>query len=184
MNGEQLTLFKQPVISRKLDDHLLVPKKIETFMPEIVPGKYIIYPTGGWHLFHKQAPKGSIYTKPIWPFITTNSGHNKVKKVATYFSDSTNYMMVSLLDKNHLDKNHLPTTCPKMMHVIVARAYIENKDPEKYYQVAHKGDDKCNYLPENLEWKTGSGNHTGKKNKRISSREEDYLFAKSRGFIL
>ena len=43
MNGEQLTLFKQPVISRKLDDHLLVPKKIETFMPEIVPGKYIIY---------------------------------------------------------------------------------------------------------------------------------------------
>ncbi len=177
MNGEQLTLFKQPVISRKLDDHLLVPKKIETFMPEIVPGKYIIYPTGGWHLFHKQAPKGSIYTKPIWPFITTNSGHNKVKRVTTYFSDSTSYMMVSIDDENY-------TGCPKMMHVIVAKAYIWNIDPKKYYQVSHKGDDKCNYLPENLEWKTGSGNHTGKKNKRISSREEDYLFAKSRGFIL
>ena len=36
MRDEQLTLFKQPVISRKLDDQLLVPKKIETFMPEIV----------------------------------------------------------------------------------------------------------------------------------------------------
>jgi len=179
MRTEQLTLFKQPVISRKLDDHLIVPKKIETFMPEIVPGKYIIHPTGGLHLFHKQAPKGSIYTKPIWPFITSNGRHNEVKKVATYFSDSTNYMMVSLLDKNHL-----PPTCPKMMHVIVARAYIENKDPEKYYQVSHKGDDKCNYLPDNLEWKTGSGNHKGKKNKRFSSREEDYIFAKSRGFIL
>jgi len=178
MRTEQLTLFKQPVISRKLDDHLIVPKKIETFMPEIVPNKYIIHPTGGWHLFHKEAPTGSIYTQPIWPFITTNSRPNKVKIVTTYFSDSTNYMMVSLVDKNH------PKTCPKMMHVIVAKAYIWNKDPKKYYQVSHKGDDKCNYLPDNLEWKTGSGNHTGQKNKRFSSREEDYIFAKSRGFIL
>ena len=63
MRTEQLTLFKQPVISRKLDDQLLVPKKIETFMPEIVPNKYVIYPTGGLHLFHKQAPKDSIYAK-------------------------------------------------------------------------------------------------------------------------
>ena len=178
MRNEQLTLFEQPVISRTLDNHLLVPKKLETFMPEIVPDKYIIYPTGGLHLFHKHAPKGSIYTKPIWPFITSSSGHNKVKRVAIYFSDATNYMMVSLVDKNH------PQTCPKMLHVIVANAYVWNADPIKYYQVSHKGDDKCNYLPENLEWKTGSGNHTGKKNKRISSREEDYLFAKARGFIL
>ena len=179
MEKIQLSLFKQPVVSRKLNDHLLVPKKIETFMPEIVPDKYIIHPTGGWHLFHKQAPKGSIYTKPIWPFITTNIGSLPiVKKIATYFSDSTNYMMISLLDKNHSD------TCPKMLHLIVAKAYIWNADPKKYYQVCHLGDDKCNYLPENLEWRTGSGNHTGKKNKRFSSKEEDYLFAKSRGFIL
>ena len=178
MRNEQLTLFKQPIVSRKLDKHLLVPKKLETFMPEIVPDKYIIYPTGGLHLFHKQAPKGSIYTKPIWPLITTRSGHNKVKIVTAYFSDSTNYMMVSLIDKNH------PNTCPKMMHVIVAKAYIWNADPTKYYQVSHKRDDRCNYLPENLEWKTGSGNHTGKKNKRISSTREDYQFAKMTGFIL
>lgn len=177
MRNEQLTLFKQPVISRKLDNRLLVPKKIETFMPEIVPNKYIIYATGGWHLFHKEAPTGSIYAQPIWPFITTNSRYNKVKRVTTYFSDSTSYMMVSIDDKNY-------TGCPKMMHVIVAKAYIWNADPEKYYQVSHKRDDKCNYLPDNLEWKTGSGNHTGKKNKRSSSRREDYLFAKSRGFIL
>ena len=106
MYSDQLTLFKQPVISRKLDDQLLVPKKIETFMPEIVPNKYTIYPTGGWHLFHKEAPTGSIYAQPIWPFITTNSGRNKVKRVTTYFSDSTSYMMVSIDDENY-------TGCPK-----------------------------------------------------------------------
>ena len=114
-NMEQLSLFKQPVISRKLDNHLLVPKKIETFMPEIVPDKYIIYPTGGLHLFHREASPGSIYTQPIWPFITTNRRHDKVKKVTTYFSDSTSYMMVSIDDGNY-------TGCPKMMHVIVAKA--------------------------------------------------------------
>ena len=176
MHGDQLTLFEQPVVSRKLDNHLLVPKKIETFMPEIEPDKYVIYPTGGYHLFHEEAPTGSIYTQPIWPFITTNS-NNKVIRLSIYFSDSTNYMMGSVDDENN--KN-----VPKMMHVIVAKAYIWNADPEKYYQVSHKKDDKCNYLPDNLEWKTGSGNHTGKKNKRSSSRREDYLFAKSRGFIL
>ena len=176
MHRDQLTLFEQPIVSRKLDNHLLVPKKIETFMPEIVPNKYTIYPTGGWHLFHEEAPTGSIYAQPIWPFITTNS-NNKVRRLSIYFSDSTNYMMGSVDDENN--KN-----VPKMMHVIVAKAYIWNADPEKYYQVSHKKDDKCNYLPDNLEWKTGSGNHTGKKNKRSSSRREDYLFAKSRGFIL
>ena len=176
MHRDQLTLFEQPIVSRKLDNHLLVPKKIETFMPEIEPNKYTIYPTGGHHLFHEEAPTGSIYAQPIWPFITTNSD-NKVRRISTYFSFSSNYMMVSIDDKNYKG-------CPKMMHVIVAKAYIWNADPKKYYQVSHKRDDRCNYLPENLEWKTGSGNHTGKKNKRISSREEDYLFAKSRGFIL
>jgi hypothetical protein len=137
MYGEQLTLFKQPIVSKKLDNHLLVPKKIETFMPEIKPNKYIIYPTGGWHFFCKEAPTGSIYTQPIWPFITTNSGYNKVKRVTTYFSDSTSYMMVSIDDENYKG-------CPKMMHVIVAKAYVGNIDPKKYYQVSHKGNDKCN----------------------------------------
>ena len=177
MRNEQLTLFEQPVISRTLDNHLLVPKKIETFMPEIVPDKYIIYPNGGLHLFHKQAPKDSIYAKPIWPFITVLHG-NKIKIGSIYFSDSTNYMMISLLDINH------PQTCPKLVHVIVAKAYVWNADPKKYCQVSHTGDDKCNFLPDNLKWKTGSGNHKGKKNKRLSSREDDYIFAKSRGFIL
>ena len=181
MQGKQLTLFKQPIVSRKLDNHLLVPKKIETFMPEIESNKYVIYPTGGKHLFHKEAPTGSIYTQPIWPFITYLTRNNKVARLSIYFSDSTNYMMVSVMENGVADGRF---TVPKMMHVIVAKAYIWNADPEKYYQVAHKGDDKCNYLPDNLEWKTGSGNHMGKKNKRTSSREEDYLFAKSRGFIL
>ena len=116
-----------------------------------------------------------MYAKPIWPYITVQNG-DKIKISSTYFSDATNYMMVSIDDKTYAG-------CPKMMHLIVAKAYIWNDDPEKYYQVSHKGDDRCNYLPDNLEWTTGSGNHTGKKNKRISSRKEDYLFAKSRGFI-
>jgi hypothetical protein len=176
MRGEQLCLFEQPVVSRKLDNHLLKPVKLETIMPESAPDKYVIYPTGGWHYFHKQATKNSIYAKPIWPYITVTSG-NKIKIASIYFSDSTNYMMTSILDINH-DKN-----CPKMMHVIVAKAYIWNADPKKYYQVSHKGDDKCNYLPDNLEWTTGSGNHTGKKHKRFSNKEEDYTFAKARGFI-
>ena len=178
MRGHQLALFEQPVVSRTLDNHLLVPKKIETFMPEIVPNKYVIYPTGGLHLFHKQAPKDSIYAKPIWPFITCLAYATRIKKVAIYFSDATNYMMVSLEDINH------PETCPKLVHVIVAKAYVWNADPKKYCQVSHTGDDKCNFLPDNLKWKTGSGNHKGKKNKRLSSREDDYIFAKSRGYIL
>ena len=77
-----------------------------------------------------------------------------------------------------------PNGIPKMMHIMVALAYIWNKDPDKYYQVAHRGDDKCNYLPDNLEWKDGSGNHTGKKQKRLSSKQQDYEFAKNRKFIL
>ena len=175
MNGTQLTLFSKPVVSRKLDNHLLVPRKIETFMPEIVSAKYYIHPTGGFHLFRKEAPKDSIYAKPIWPYITSES-HRGTKIISCYFSDVTNYMMVSIDDKTYAG-------CPKMMHLIVAKAYIWNADPEKYYQVSHKGDDKCNYLPDNLEWTTGSGNHTGKKNKRFSNKEQDYKFAKARGFI-
>ena len=176
MRGEQLILFEQPVVSRKLDNHLLKPVKLETIMPEIVPDKHVLYPTGGWHFFRQQVEKNSMYAKPIWPYITSESSQG-TKVVSCYFSDSTNYMMVSLKDKNH------PQTCPKMMHVIVAKAYIWNADPKKYFQVSHKGDDKCNYLPDNLEWTTGSGNHTGKKNKRFSNKEQDYIFAKARGFI-
>jgi len=178
MQGEQVALFEKPVVSRKLDNHLLLPKPLEDFMPEIVPGKHMIYPTGGWHYFCKQAPKGSIYTKNIWPFITVQTP-NKVRISSIYFSDATNYMMVSLYDK----QNKGVGTKPKMMHVIVAKAYIWNSDPEIYYQVAHLGDDKCNYLPDNLEYQTSSQNHTGMKSKRTTTKEEDYTFAKARGFI-
>ena len=176
MRGEQLILFEQPVVSRKLNNHLLKPVKLETIMPEIVPDKHVLYPTGGWHFFHKQVEKNSMYAKPIWPYITVQTG-GKIKISSIYFSDATNYRMVSLKDKNH------PQTCPKMMHVIVAKAYIWNAEPKKYYQVSHKGDDRCNYLPENLEWCTGRGNHLGKKNKRLSSFQDDYEMAKARGFI-
>ena len=181
MEDKQIALFEEPVVSRLLDNHLLVPKPIEEFMPEVEPNKYILYPTNGWHYFHKQAPKGSIYTKPIWPFITIKTSNNKTKIASIYFSDATNYMMVSLSDPvNHPEA----WTCPKMMHIVVAKAYIWNADPKKYNQVAHLGDDKCNYLPENLEHQTSVKNHTGQKNKRHSTREQDYAFAKARGFIV
>ena len=177
MQANQLALFKIPIISRKLDDRLLVPKPLEDFMPDAIPGKHILYPTGGWHYFCKEAPKGSIYTQPIWPYLT-NTNQYKTQLTSIYFSDGTNYMMASICTKKW------PYGIPKMMHVMVALAYIWNKDPDKYYQVSHLGDDKCNYLPDNLEWNDASGNHTGKKQKRLSSKQQDYEFARYRKFIL
>jgi len=70
---------------------------------------------------------------------------------------------------------HTSLTTPQVMHRIVALAYVPNPDPITHIHVAHKQDEKCNYLPEHLEWTTPSDNHMGRKARR-SSYEQFYDF--------
>ena len=84
------------------------------------------------------------------------------------------YPTVGLKWKDGFKDNNTIMT-PQVMHKIVALAYVPNPDPITHIHVAHKEDEKCNYLPEHLEWATPSDNHKGKKPRR-SSYEQFYDF--------
>jgi len=178
---EQLSFFEISRITKKLDKRLLQEVKIETILPECPPNQYILHPTGGYHYFCGTAEKGSKYNKDIWPYITstivTKTGMKRTQIVSISVSTLNGYPTVSLLDHNH------PSTCPKLMHVIVGRAYCPNDDPEKKKYVAHLHDENCDYLPEDLEWQTGSDNHMGKPHRRRSEKDDYYLYCKENGWV-
>ena len=171
----QLNFFEQPVKKIKLENIEYGPVKLETILPELVPNKYILYPTDGYHYFSKipEAPKK--YREPIWPYITYEL-KDKIK-LAQITPNITfgGYPSVSL-------KNLDGVNVPLMFHRVVAKAYVPNPDPINRIHVAHLNDEVCNYLPTQLQWQSPSENHKGKK-ARKSSYQQFYNFFKAQQWI-
>ena len=170
----QLELFDKPVTKKIINNIEYGEVKVEDLMPNIEPNQYILHPTGGWHYFSNmpQAPKK--YREPIWPYISSTRGNKTVICSVTPNVQFGGYPTISLRWKEGVKENATMST-PQVMHRIVALAYVPNPDPLTHIHVGHKEDEKCNYLPEFLEWVTPTDNHTGKKPRR-SSEEEFYNF--------
>jgi len=94
----QLSFFKEQPIIKKLDKTLLKPKKLEDVNPIFAPNKYIIYPTNGWHYFHKcqLIPESNKYKQKIWPFISYVNERDEVKISSVRWGVTTGYPTVSL----------------------------------------------------------------------------------------
>ena len=171
----QLKFFEQPVKKIKLENIEYGPVKLETILPELVPNKYILYPTDGYHYFSKipEAPKK--YREPIWPYVTYEL-KDKIK-LAQITPNITfgGYPSVSL-------KNLDGVNVPLMFHRVVAKAYVPNPDPINRIHVAHLHDEVCNYLPTQLQWQSPSENHKGKR-ARKSSYQQFYDFFKAQQWI-
>ena len=171
----QLIFFEQPVKKIKLENIEYGPVKLETILPELVPNKYILYPTDGYHYFSKipEAPKK--YKEPIWPYVTYEL-KDKIK-LAQITPNITfgGYPSVSL-------KNLDGVNVPLMFHRVVAKAYVPNPDPINRIHVAHLHDEVCNYLPTQLQWQSPSENHKGKR-ARKSSYQQFYDFFKAQQWI-
>ena len=170
----QLELFIKPVQKKIINNVEYGEVKIEDIMPNISPNQYVLYPTGGYHYFRniKYAPEK--YKKPIWPYISSKTGSRTVIVSILPNVQFGGYPTVGLKWKDGFKDNNTIMT-PQVMHKIVALAYVPNPDPITHIHVAHKEDEKCNYLPEHLEWATPSDNHKGKKPRR-SSYEQFYDF--------
>jgi len=171
----QLKFFEQPVKKIKLENIEYGPVKLETVLKELVPDKYTIHPTGGYHYFSKIPDAPKKYKEPIWPHVTQET-NDKIK-----FCQITpnitfgGYPSVSL---RNLDGVYFPL----MFHIVVAKVYIPNPDPINKIHVAHLHDEVCNYLPTQLGWQTPSENHKGKK-ARKSSYQQFYDFFKAQQWI-
>ena len=168
----QLSFFKEQPIIKKLDKTLLKPKKLEDVNPIFAPNKYIIYPTNGWHYFHKcqLIPESNKYKQKIWPFISYVNERDEVKISSVRWGVTTGYPTVSL------DRADGRIAVPYMMHVIVGEAFVPKPENEirnwnnsgKQLEVAHMYDEDCCYLPEFLSWQTRGENQKGKKSRKPS----------------
>ena len=173
----QLELFIKPVQKKIINSIEYGEVKIEDIMPDIAPNQYILYPTGGYHYFSKIENAPQKYKKPIWPYISSTTKNNKTVKVSILPNvQFGGYPTVGLKWREGFkDKDSNTIITPQVMHKIVALAYVPNPNPITHIHVAHKKDEKCNYLAEDLEWSTPSNNHKGKKPRR-SSYEQFYDF--------
>lgn len=72
---------------------------------------------------------------------TTKRKIPKLRKIAT---DKDGYSVIALVKDS--------TTKTRKIHRLVATAFVENKNPDKFWQVNHIDGDKKNNKPENLEW--------------------------------
>jgi hypothetical protein len=170
----QLELFIKPVQKKIINNIEYGEVKLEDIMPNIAPNQYILYPTGGYHYFCniKNAPEK--YKKPIWPYLSSTTKNKTIIVSILPNIQFGGYPTATLKWKDGFKNNNTVAT-PQVMHRIVSLAYVPNPDPITHIHVAHKHDEKCNYLPEHLEWTTPSDNHTGRKARR-SSYEQFYDF--------
>jgi len=168
----QTSFFEEEEIF--VDPNGLRPVKVEEIdyrnCVDIEPDTFMLYPSGGFHLFYRVPNTFPRYQLPIWPFVKRiKGGHGKV--VASRFNMKRGYINITLPTKRQDDSFDL--------HGLVARAYVPN--PNNKPLVLHKNDDPTNYLPENLKWGTPSENMKGV-TKNIQNLQEKYLDLVSKGY--
>ena len=186
----QTSFFPQPEKDKpikiiQIETSGLQPRKVEELIPDsdIIPDTYMIYPTGGYHLFYGVPNTFSIYQLPIWPYIkrikysfpqrvSKKDKPNHDNSQANPFVGGGGYPHI-ILDRISFRSAYntragktrrVPDVTNQRFHRIVALAWVPN--PEEKKNVCHINDDATNYLIENLKWGTHSENNRGKIRKR------------------
>jgi len=203
----QTSFFPQPEKDKpikiiQINSSVFQPRKMEEVLPEIdiLPDTYMIYPTGGYHLFYGVPNAFSIYQLPIWPYIkrikysfpqrvSMKDRPNHDNSQANPFVGGNGYPHI-ILDRISFRSAYntragktrrVPDVTNQRFHRIVALAFIPN--PEKKKNVCHINNDRTNYLIENLKWGTQSENIRGKIYKLPDTTEQKYLNLVNKGII-
>ena len=186
----QTSFFSQPEkdkpirIIQKIGASSLHAKKLEDIIPDknILKDTYIIYPTGGLHLFYGVPNTFPRYQLPIWPYIKRVKYQKKgcrgrSRNLSQLNCDLSNdYPRINFRTENKPDNGW-----DIHMHRLVGKAFIPN--PENKPQVMHINDDSTNYLLENLMWGTPHENNKGKIVRRPDTMEEKYHNMVNKGII-
>ena len=154
----------------------------------VEPGRYILHPTGGFHVFRKVNYALSKYFLKEFPWIEDTqqpkrkgckTRYHEGKRRASILapSNGTQYAMLKI-DVVDIDdsgeENILRRARP--MHRIVAAAYCHNDDFNKLPITNHINFDKQDYRICNLEWSNYEQNAVGSyKNKSITSIYNTYM---------
>ena len=116
---------------------------------DIIPNKYFLIKTGGYHFYENYKDNGKIY-----PYIINETFLKKGKKISIvkpFVSFSDPYPKVNLTT---VDKKNIIAK----MHRIIAFAFIERPKDDAYVIVNHIDGNIINYKLDNLEWSTKSAN--------------------------
>jgi len=145
---------------------------------EIMPGIYFLYETGGPHYFSQcKNEVEPIYRENIWPFIyrVQNNPGNKLKSgilLGSISATKTGYPIHKLYSKDDTrtkrmyrsDKEKIffhPRELERLLHRLVAQAFIPNDDPENKTQVDHINGNRVDFRVDNLRWVTPIENAKG-----------------------
>ena len=162
-----------------IDPDGLKPRKVEEVVPDknIPKDTYIIYPSGGFHLFYGVPNTFPIYQEKRWPFIRrikyTEHGRKRrgrslnLSQLNCDFMGSVNYPRVNFKGAGRKNEGW-----DAKMHRLVALAFIPNPGNKSF--VMHRNDDQTNFLINNLKWGTASENNKGKSAKRPDTMEDKY----------
>ena len=178
----------------------LQPRKIEELLSDIdiLPDTYVIYPTGGYHLFYELPNTLPRYQEKIWPYakrikythpqnIQKQGRPDHDNSQGNLFFGTDGYPVFEMkrsssrLTYDGGRMRRVPKISLQRFHRLVALAWIPN--PEKKKNVCHINDDRTNYLIENLKWGTFSENNRGKIRKRPDTMKQKYLDFVNKGVI-
>ena len=151
---------------------------LELFMENVIPNRYLIFKTGGYHYFSQcTIDIDPIYKQPIWPFLYSIKNNKKDKYGEPIFGSISltklSYVVHRIVHKHkkreRIDyrnkdkelKRFTPWEKEILMHRMVARAFVKNTNPEKYTMVDHINGNRIDYRPENLRWTNAKENNHG-----------------------
>jgi|TARA_E500000318_G_scaffold88243_2_gene85435 hypothetical protein len=161
---------------------------LEEIDKRIIPGKYMLIRTGGYHPYAKlKVEKGDEhYKKPIWPYVKKLNGYhqklNEGGKMNGSISAKKPYVNLTVY-KADLDKNGRLERVKTYFHIIVAKAFcnpnnlIHQQDGGDYV-INHKNFKTVDYRIENLEFVTSTENSIGYPAHRRISRQIMYAIHK------
>ena len=216
----QTSFFPQPEKDKpikiiQIEPSGLQPRKVEEVLPDdnILPDTYIIYPTGGYHIFYGVPNTFPRYQLPIWPYVKrikysekwgskekldnmrkkSLRKHQTLEQINAYLDP--NYYKVNLKKNSYymgneytqIKKNgeHIKYKKRGSSGVLIHRliALAFIPNPENKPYVMHINDDPTNYLIENLKWGTPRENAKGVINRRPDTMEQKYLNLVNKGII-
>ena len=138
----QTSFFPQPEKDKpvkiiQINPSGLQPMKMEEInyriCANLLPDTYMIYPTGGYHLFYGVPNTFPRYQLPIWPFIRRikydhpkYSRNKSTGQLQTILHPKNGYMCISLQEKGHYDSNQYTKKKKKGFHI---RDSFTTKDP-------------------------------------------------------
>ena len=190
-------------------------RKVEELISyaHILPDTYIIYPTGGYHIFHGVPNTFPRYQLPIWPYVkrikfserfknnkrldnirkaSLRENQNSMQVNASFTGD---YLTIGLFVEGHYTKNDYTKIKKNGIHsshkaqrrqsfsMHTLVAKAWIPNPENKKLVMHINDDPTNYLIENLKWGTQRDNMKGKMRRGPDTMEQKYLNRVMKGQI-